>query len=353
MQSSSHSPAVLCAFDVGHRHFVCVTLDNRIKLWDTHTGNLIQQYSEPQHLAAAYTSLAWTLSAPLPPPKKRASSSSSSTPQLGYLALGGRTGAVTVLNLSTGEFAHASASSTAASASASSAKVLAAPVLAVAFHAEQKLLLASSADAFVHRFSFPSLALLSSVAAPHPVTLIPPAPHSSSVLVALGPALHLVDLSSPSSFTVEKHWAAAAGDLCSVAATTDGALYATGPRRTAPPATASPIHVSDVPVLIGRACVCGGAVSVRHCSLQRSLRAAVERLCGGEREEEEEASEGARHADSAGTGHAGRYHPGQPQHAPPSPTGWFIYWTETQPTSVWLNPPPRHARTARPSALRH
>jgi len=223
----SQSPPLLCAFDATHRHFLSITLDNRIKLWDVLTGNLLQTYQEDQHLAQHYTSIAWTHTQPSPAPSKKSKATPppSSTPALGYLALGSKTGAVSVFNLSTGDCTHASPTAS------SSSKVQSSPILAVSFHGNHAVLLASSADNSLHRFSFPSLTLLSTVVAPSPVTLMPSLPHppsASSLLVALGPSLALVDLNSTSSFTVQHKWSSAVANLVSVDGSGDGKLYSTG-----------------------------------------------------------------------------------------------------------------------------
>jgi U3 small nucleolar RNA-associated protein 5 len=63
----------LCCFGPGasHSHYVSITPDNRIRLYDTTNGSLVQELAEQSHLAITYTALAWSA-------KKSHSSSSSS-----------------------------------------------------------------------------------------------------------------------------------------------------------------------------------------------------------------------------------------------------------------------------------
>ena len=211
--SMSHSP-VLCAFDVGHRHFVCVTADNRIKLWNVVTGHLIHHYSEPHHLTTRYTSLVWTSSLPTPPVP---------SPPLGYLALGTHTGGVSVFNLTTGDCTRPSSTPSTSSAT----PVHSSPITAVTLHAS--ILYTATADSQLHRYAFPSLTFLSSIATPAPVTLMPVMGQKpAGLLVAMGAAMAELNTDSPTTFTLTRRWAEVGGDICSVAASEDGKTLATG-----------------------------------------------------------------------------------------------------------------------------
>jgi U3 small nucleolar RNA-associated protein 5 len=52
----------LCAFGPGqeHTHYVAITPDNRVRLFDTTSGGMLQELAEQTHLAITYTSLAWS-----------------------------------------------------------------------------------------------------------------------------------------------------------------------------------------------------------------------------------------------------------------------------------------------------
>ena len=229
-------PPLLCAFDAGHRHFVCATVDHRIKLWDVTTGTLLHQHQPPHHLTASYTSLTWTLThPPASPPTPSPSSSPSSSP-LGHLLLGSHTGGLTLLDLSTGDC-------TSPSTPSSLPRVQSSPVLAVGLHPPTSQLFVATADCQLHRYAFPSLTLLSSMPTPSPVTLLPSlTPLPTLLPLALGPSLALLDLSppSPSSFALHRRFASTSSDLCSVAVSEDGQLYATGQPTSTPTLTHPP-----------------------------------------------------------------------------------------------------------------
>ena len=226
----------LCAFDAGRRYFVCVTADSRIKLWDVTTGNLMQEYREPQHLAIEYTAIAYSLSSPVPSPAKRKTAAVASSPQLGWLALGSSTGAISLWNLSTGDCTYASPSSSSSNTGSSSggggSKAHTAAVLALSFHPDS-VLLSSSQDQTLHRYAFPSLQLLSSIATPSPVTAIAvPALSPAELLLTVGPALSVASVAAGGeSLQWKQRYAAVASDISSVSISNDGKLFATGQQK--------------------------------------------------------------------------------------------------------------------------
>ena len=262
----SHAP-LLCAFDAGHRHFVCVTHDHRIKLWDVTTGTLLHQHQPPHHLTASYTSLAWTLTHPAT--HNQPSSSSSSAHPLGYLILGSQQGHLTLIDLSTGDSSTPSHSSTPSPSSPSPTlpRTHSSPILALTLHPPTSQLFTSTADSRLHRYAYPSLTLLSSLPTPSPITLLPslPLPTRSSTLLplALGPSLALLDLSaSPSTFDLHRRFTPTSSDLCSIAVSEDAKLYATGqppPPHPGPSPTSHPGCSRWVPLCPCLSCARRGA----------------------------------------------------------------------------------------------
>ena len=300
---------LLCAFDASGRYFVSVTADNRLKLWDIATGNLLQHFQEDKHLTASYTAIAYSLAAPTTSAQhKRKSSSSSahSSPSLGHVALGSRSGAITLFNLTTGDIT---------AVSSTTGKAHSSPVLTVAFHSSTTRLLSTAVDGALHTYAFPSLTLLTSTTCPASVQLLRPLqPSTDELLAAMGSALAVLDGSGgeESGVTVKKRYAPLADDIVSVDVSGDGKLFATGKATlathslsaapcTAPRWVAASTHcATDEEKQRGRrsslwlritveCCVlkCRALLSVSPAvSVERSARAAVGRDCCAEQEEQ-------------------------------------------------------------------
>ncbi|CAM9496316.1 unnamed protein product, partial [Choristocarpus tenellus] len=94
----------LCCFEpVSASAYASVSSDNRLRVWDTASGALRQQYVEPRHLSKQYTSIAWHRP---DASVKRDSTGQAKVPDLGLIALGTDKGSVTVWNLRRGAVAH-------------------------------------------------------------------------------------------------------------------------------------------------------------------------------------------------------------------------------------------------------
>jgi WD40 repeat protein len=93
--SASKVAGVLSAFNSLHRPvaFVTVSSDNRLKLWDIVSGKLRQQYTEPNHLAAEYTAVAF-------------GGGSEHNAGLGVVALGTKQGGIVVWDLTSDAIVH-------------------------------------------------------------------------------------------------------------------------------------------------------------------------------------------------------------------------------------------------------
>lgn len=216
--------SLLCAFDASGRYFVTVTADNRLKLWDIATGNLLQHFQEDKHLTVNYTAIAYSLASPATLQKKKSSSAASahSSPSLGHVALGSKSGAITLFNLTTGDISHVSATTGQPHTS---------PVLSLTFHHNTTQLLSTAADATLHTYAFPSLTLLTTATCPAAVQLLQPLPSSTDELVAaMGSALVVLDRSGgeEAGVSVKRRYAPLADDIVSADVTGDGKLFATG-----------------------------------------------------------------------------------------------------------------------------
>ena len=235
---------LLCAFDASGRYFVSVTADNRLKLWDIATGNLLQHFQEDRHLTANYTAIAYSLAAPTAQQKKKPPASSAasaqSTPPLGHVALGSKSGAISIFNLTTGDISHVSSNTGQAHTSS---------VLSLAFHHNATRLLSTGADEELHTYAFPSLTLLTSTKCPASVQLLQPLPLSADeLLAAMGSALAVVDVSGSGSASggegtavnAKKRYAPLADSIVGVDVTGDGKLFATGIQSLSP----SPTHTA-------------------------------------------------------------------------------------------------------------
>ncbi|CAM9955197.1 unnamed protein product, partial [Ectocarpus fasciculatus] len=115
LKTSSHSTAMgelggsssgqLCIFDpVAGELYASVSSDNRLRIWNTASGALRQQYVEPRHLAKQYTCIAWHR--PSSKKSKRGSSGASKPSSLGMIALGTDKGSVSVWDLKRGALAY-------------------------------------------------------------------------------------------------------------------------------------------------------------------------------------------------------------------------------------------------------
>eukprot|EP00904_Undaria_pinnatifida_P002401 jgi/Undpi1/12161/HiC_scaffold_5.g01837.m1 len=94
----------LCSFDpVSAELYASVSSDNRLRIWNTGSGELRQQYVEPRHLSKQYTCIAWHRRAPQ---AKRGSSGASKSTALGMIALGTDKGSISVWDLKRGALAH-------------------------------------------------------------------------------------------------------------------------------------------------------------------------------------------------------------------------------------------------------
>ena len=217
---------LLCAFDASGRYFVSVTADNRLKLWDIATGNLLQHFQEDNHLTVNYTAIAYSLASHTTQQKKKPSASQSS-PALGHVALGSKSGAISLFNLTTGDISQVSASAGQAHTS---------PVLSLIFHHNATQLLSTAADGTLHTYAFPSTASLTNTTCPASVQLLQPLPQcADELLAAMGSALAVLDISGAgngegSGVSVKKRYAPLADDIASVTVTADGKLLATGTR---------------------------------------------------------------------------------------------------------------------------
>jgi len=220
---------LLCAFDASGRYFVSVTSDNRLKLWDVATGNLLQHFQD-KHLTINYTAIAYSLATPATQQKKKSSAAAAtnSSPSLGHVALGSKSGGISLFNLTTGDVSHVSSTTGQPHTS---------PVLSLTFHHNTTQLLSTAADATLHTYAFPSLTLLSSSTCAASVQLLQPLPSSADeLLAAMGSALAVVDVSGGGSASggegtgvaVKKRYAPLADDIVSVDVTSDGKLFATG-----------------------------------------------------------------------------------------------------------------------------
>lgn len=95
---AGHSGA-LCAFSGDGRLFAAVSSDNRLKVWDAHTGALRHQFTQSSHLSAAYTCMAW-----IPPQtQQKRRRSSGAVQQDSTLALGTVEGDILVWDMVRGE----------------------------------------------------------------------------------------------------------------------------------------------------------------------------------------------------------------------------------------------------------
>ncbi|CAM9114730.1 unnamed protein product [Discosporangium mesarthrocarpum] len=94
----SGGPQLCCFEPISASAYASVSSDNRIKVWDTASGNLRQQYVEPRHLSKKYTCIAWHRSAKA----RRDTARNTKLIDLGLLALGTTKGSVTVWNLRRG-----------------------------------------------------------------------------------------------------------------------------------------------------------------------------------------------------------------------------------------------------------
>ncbi|CAN0106013.1 unnamed protein product [Ascophyllum nodosum] len=84
--------------------YASVSSDNRLRLWNTASGELRQTYVEPQHLSKRYTCMAWHR-----PNSKVSPQSSTGAPKpstLGWIALGTDKGTITVWALKRGTVTH-------------------------------------------------------------------------------------------------------------------------------------------------------------------------------------------------------------------------------------------------------
>ncbi|CEG40305.1 WD40 repeat-containing protein [Plasmopara halstedii] len=89
------SPAMQLFTD-SQTHYVTVSEDGRIKVWDLANGTLLQELKERDHLSYRYTSLAWTQS-------KVKSKKRSGASNFGMLAMGTSNGVIVLWDLTTGD----------------------------------------------------------------------------------------------------------------------------------------------------------------------------------------------------------------------------------------------------------
>mmetsp|Transcript_16894 Transcript_16894/g.21936 ORF Transcript_16894/g.21936 Transcript_16894/m.21936 type:complete len:668 (+) Transcript_16894:105-2108(+) len=92
-------PNHLCSFDSLNEFFISISNDNRIKIWETSSGNLKHQYVEKGHLSTKYTCFDWYRPATKVSRKRN---SSGSRGGLGKLAVGTNSGTITVWDLQRG-----------------------------------------------------------------------------------------------------------------------------------------------------------------------------------------------------------------------------------------------------------
>ena len=101
----------LCAYGPGasHTHYVSITSDNRIRLFDTTSGSLMQELAEQSHLAITYTTLAWSkkssgdgFAASSSKRKRNAKTSGPDDTGSGLLALGTDKGNIVIWDLAVG-----------------------------------------------------------------------------------------------------------------------------------------------------------------------------------------------------------------------------------------------------------
>ncbi|CAM9922811.1 unnamed protein product, partial [Hapterophycus canaliculatus] len=93
----------LCTFDPASGElYASVSSDNRLRIYNTASGALRQQYVEPRHLAKQYTCIAWHRRSSK---SKRSSSGASKPSSLGMIALGTDKGSVSVWDLKRGALA--------------------------------------------------------------------------------------------------------------------------------------------------------------------------------------------------------------------------------------------------------
>lgn len=77
-----------------------VTADSRVRVWDTATGTVRQQYVDPKQAQHKFASVAWhRQQVPATQSKKRSSSGAQKASSLGLLALGSEEGSITIWDL--------------------------------------------------------------------------------------------------------------------------------------------------------------------------------------------------------------------------------------------------------------
>ena len=155
---------LLCAFDASGRYFVSVTADNRLKLWDVATGNLLQHFQDRQsphsqlhrhRILPRCTQHLRTVTKeshpqPLPQPSLRPPSAMSHSVVGAALSVSSTSPLETsaAVSSTTGQSSHLLQSSLSLSTSSNTQ------------------LLSSDADGALHTHSFPSLTLLSTATCP-------------------------------------------------------------------------------------------------------------------------------------------------------------------------------------------
>lgn len=121
-------------------HFVTVSEDGRLKVWDVANGALQQELKERDHLSYRYTSLAW--SQPKAKSKKRGGASS-----LGLIALGTSSGNIVLWDLATGDVKYTLQAEAVHGSGA---------VQALTFNPQGSLLYSSSSEKYVREWNVKS-----------------------------------------------------------------------------------------------------------------------------------------------------------------------------------------------------
>eukprot|EP00744_Colponema_vietnamica_P005450 GILI01007986.1.p1 GENE.GILI01007986.1~~GILI01007986.1.p1 ORF type:complete len:635 (-),score=167.30 GILI01007986.1:40-1944(-) len=93
------STSFLSAFDKTGDNYATISADNRLKIWDTVSGGLRQEFVESNHLTAVYTCIAWGCSLSGAAGKSKKAKSSGSA----LVALGRQDGTIVIWDTRTGE----------------------------------------------------------------------------------------------------------------------------------------------------------------------------------------------------------------------------------------------------------